>query len=121
MTNAFRPGVSTISTSVLGEQASNYLTNGTNILVARGGSVIARTQATATCAVGSTWNGQMCAATKSPPIACTMEARYCEDQSIMPRDPNTCEWLPAQCPPVTPATSIILTHFIINDFAYNYA
>lgn len=43
------------------------------------------------------------------PIACTMEARTCADGSLMPRNPNTCEWLPSQCgnpvapTPVTPS------------------
>jgi hypothetical protein len=31
------------------------------------------------------------------PVACTEETRLCSDGSSMPRNQNTCEWLPLQC------------------------
>lgn len=119
MTNAFRPGVWTISTSTLGEQASNYLTHGINTLIAKNGDTYAKTLATATCATWSTWNGQTCS-TKTWPIACTMEMRYCEDGSAMPRNLNNCEWLPGQCAPEMPATSIMLNEYVVNDTVFDY-
>ena len=120
MTNAFRTGVSTISTSNLWEQASNYLTHGINSLVAKNGTTLITTQATATCATWTTWNGQTCSTRTSPPIACTMEMRYCEDGSAMPRNLNNCEWLPGQCAPEIPATSIDIRDYVINDTVYDF-
>lgn len=120
MNNAFRTGASTISTWTLGEQAPNYLTHGVNSLVAINGLNLIKTQATATCATWTTWNGQTCSTRSSPPIACTMEMRYCEDGTAMPRNLNNCEWLPGQCAPEMPATSIMLNDYIINDTVFDY-
>lgn len=36
------------------------------------------------------------------PIICTMEARLCNDGSVMPRDPN-CTWRPDRCPISNPS------------------
>jgi hypothetical protein len=63
------------------------------VLIEWGVSVLKAT-VTASCATGSAWNGQMCAETG--PIACTAVVKFCDDGSIMPRDPN-CGWHPEQC------------------------
>jgi hypothetical protein len=94
-----------VTTSSLGD-AANYITFGENQLdLLDGSTVVAKSSVTGRCALGATWNGTLCnPKTPSPslPRACSMEARICPDGSIMPRNENTCEWLPNQCSPKEP-------------------
>ncbi len=113
-----------VSTHVTGD-AANYAKYGDNDLVLYEWTStvvsIAKAVMNATCASGSTWNGQMCMQTWI--MNCSGPARVCDDWREMPRNPNTCEWIPEQCTPATYATHIGLSDYIINDkvYAYNWA
>lgn len=108
--------------TALSTSSANVAKYGTNslLLLDTTGINLKTSTLVASCATGSTWNGQICAPKSNPPIACTMEMRYCENGDAMPRNPDTCEWLPGQCTPNYPVTSIILNDIIINDTVLDY-
>lgn len=96
--------VYTVSTSAMGD-AANYISYGesNNLNLFEGTKLIARAITAARCVSGTIWNGQVCSTPgTSSPIACTMEAKMCPDGTAMPRNMNTCEWLPNQCAPMYP-------------------
>ena len=89
----------TVSTNITGD-AANYISYGdsNNLNLLEGTRLIARAITSAKCTSGTIWNGSICSTPgTASPIACTMEARMCDSGSIMPRNMNTCEWLPNQC------------------------
>ncbi|GAB0174663.1 MAG: hypothetical protein HHAS10_05420 [Candidatus Altimarinota bacterium] len=107
--------------TALSNESANIGTYGTNNVI-----VVDNTISTlsakfiASCEKGSSWNGQICMATTKPPVSCTLQVRLCEDGIPMPRNPDTCEWLPGQCAPIPTTTDSPLTGYSINDTTYPF-
>lgn len=94
----------TVGTNITGD-AANYISYGdsNNLNLFEGTRLIARAITSAKCASGTIWNGKICSTPGIvSPIVCTMETRLCPTNVVMPRNMNTCEWLPDQCGGLNP-------------------
>ncbi len=98
----------TVGANTITGDAANYISYGdsNSLNLFEGTRLIARAIASAKCATGTIWNGQICSTPGTPsPIACSTEARMCANGSVMPRNMNTCDWLPAQCGDAIPTST----------------
>lgn len=108
--------------TALSNESANVATFGTNSLLLIDNDIKNLSSViVASCATWSTWNWQICAPITPSPFTCTNQARLCEDGTPMPRNPNNCEWLPWQCTPLPPTTTVPLGSYTINNTSYPFS